>query len=43
MSEKVFVAVLLGGNVFVARMDLYIDMVGGIPGGCGGDFYFLNN
>ena len=43
MGEKVFVAVLLGGDVFVARMDLYIDMVGGIPGGCGSDVYFLNN
>ena len=38
-----FVAVLLSGNVFVARVDLYIDMVGGIPGGRGGDIYFLNN
>ena len=40
---KVFVAVLLGGDVFVARVDLYIDVVCGIPGGCGGEVYFLHN
>ena len=43
MGEKMFVAVLLSGDVFVARVDLYIDVVGGIPGGCGGDVYFLDN
>ena len=43
MGEKMFVAVLLGGDVFVARVNLYIDMVYGIPGGCGGDVYFLHN
>ena len=43
MGKEVFVAVLLSGNVFVAGVDLYIDMVGGIPGGRSGDIYFLNN
>ena len=43
MGKKVFVAVFLSGNVFVARVDLYIDVVGGVPGGCSGDVYFLNN
>ena len=43
MGEEVFVAVLLRGDVFVSRVDLYIDVVGGIPGGCGGDIYFFDN
>ena len=43
MGEKVFVAVLLSGNVFVPRVDLYVDMVGGILRGCGSDVYFLHN
>ena len=43
MGEKVFVAELVSGDVFVARVDLYIDVVGGILGGCGGDVYCLNN
>ena len=43
VGKKVFVAVLLGGNVFVARVDLYINVVGGIPRGHGSDVYFLNN
>ena len=43
MGKEVFVSVLLSGNVFVARVDLYIDMVDGISGGHGGDIYFLDN
>ena len=33
MGEKMFVAVVPGGNVFVTKVDLYIDMVCGILGG----------
>ena len=43
MGKKVFVGFLLGSDVFVARVDLYINMVGGVPGGCGGKVYFLDN
>ena len=40
MGEEVFVMVLLGGGVFVAWVDLYVDFVGGIPGSVGSDVYF---
>ena len=43
MGEEMFVMVLLGRAVFVAWVDLYVNIVGGIPGGIGGDVYFLNN
>ena len=43
MSEEVFVVVLLGSSVFVAWVDLYVNVIGGIRRGIGGDVYFLNN
>ena len=43
MGEEVFVMVLLGGNVFVAWVDLYVNFVGGNPGSVSGDVYLLDD
>ena len=43
VGKKVFVVVSLGSDVFVARVDLYVNVVGSIPGGCSSGVYFLNN
>ena len=43
VGEEVFVMVLLGGTVFIAWVDLYVNFVGGISGSVSSDVYFLDN
>ena len=43
MGEEVFFSVLLGGDVFIAWVDLDVNFVGGVPWCGGGNVYFLND
>ena len=43
VGKEVFVSVLLGGGVYIAWVDLYVDFVGGVPLRCGSNVYFSNN
>ena len=43
VGKEVFISVLLGGGIFIAWVDLYVNFVGGVPWRRGGNVYFFNN
>ena len=42
MGKEVFVSVFLGGDIFVAWVDLYVNVVGRVPWCSGSNVDFFN-